>query len=136
MRSKRIPAGFVRLRSVPTCCKEIGEQSVGRGAADHVVSEVNVGWWRPGQRRRSPKDNPVGIPDTHGRCPRGTSCSDPDRRDVCADADINQGRFSPLELLDPSATAWSDSEFGGRWRQVPPHRILASASAADGSLAS
>lgn len=30
------------------------EQSVGRGAADRVVSEVNVDWRRPGQRRRSP----------------------------------------------------------------------------------
>ena len=27
-------------------------QSVGRGAADRVVSEVNVDWRRPGQRRR------------------------------------------------------------------------------------
>ena len=30
-----------------------GEQSVGRGAADRVVHEVNVDWRRPGQRRRS-----------------------------------------------------------------------------------
>jgi hypothetical protein len=29
------------------------EQSVGRGAADRVVCEVNVDWRRPGQRQRS-----------------------------------------------------------------------------------
>ncbi|MCA9038639.1 MAG: hypothetical protein KDA91_26145, partial [Planctomycetaceae bacterium] len=29
------------------------EQSVGRGAADRVVCEVNVDWRRPGQRHRS-----------------------------------------------------------------------------------
>jgi len=29
------------------------EQSVGRGAADRVFSEVNVDWRRPGQRERS-----------------------------------------------------------------------------------
>ena len=28
------------------------EQSVGRGAADRVVCEVNVDWRRPGQRQR------------------------------------------------------------------------------------
>jgi hypothetical protein len=28
------------------------EQSVGRGAADRVVPEVNVDWRRPGQRER------------------------------------------------------------------------------------
>lgn len=31
----------------------IAEQSVGRGAADRVFFEVNVGWRRPGQRCRS-----------------------------------------------------------------------------------
>ncbi len=30
-----------------------GEPSVGRGAADRVVSDVNVDRWRPGQRQRS-----------------------------------------------------------------------------------
>ena len=30
------------------------EPSVGRGAADRVVCEVNVDWRRPGQRQRSP----------------------------------------------------------------------------------
>ncbi len=29
------------------------EQSVGHGAADRVVLEINVDWRRPGQRRRS-----------------------------------------------------------------------------------
>ena len=33
------------------------EQSVGRGAADCVVTEVNVGWRRPGQRKRSVQEN-------------------------------------------------------------------------------
>jgi hypothetical protein len=28
------------------------EQSVGRGAADKVVPEINVDWRRPGQRNR------------------------------------------------------------------------------------
>lgn len=31
------------------------EQSVGRGAADRVVPEVNVDWRRPGQRHRYAK---------------------------------------------------------------------------------
>lgn len=31
----------------------MAEQSVGRGAADRVVREVNVDWRRPGQRPRS-----------------------------------------------------------------------------------
>ena len=33
---------------------EKAEQSVGRGAADRVVPEVNVDWRRPGQRQRYP----------------------------------------------------------------------------------
>jgi hypothetical protein len=37
------------------------EQSVGHGAAERVVHEVNIDWLRPGQRNRS--STPVGVKD-------------------------------------------------------------------------
>jgi len=40
------------IKNIPRRPSGLLEPSVGRGAADRVVFEVNVDWRRPGQRQR------------------------------------------------------------------------------------